>query len=553
MNQLRLYLLTMMAALVMIVTGCGNTHHYDSRLVTADNLIAEDPDSALDLLETLPMTTLPDEADRAYYGLLLSQARYKAYVTATSDSDINRALVYYRSHPSDREKLTRTYIYKGAVMEELNHPDSAMYYYKTAEATAAPDDYFNLGYVKYRMGYLYGSYYTMDGKDLEKYEEAVDCFLHTNDTTYQILSLNNLGCLYRENKPEEAMARFNKAMDLACQTADTDFICAINHSKVVLLFHQGKYEEARRLIQEVLQYQDDELGRDFSFEAANVYARLGLVDSARVFINSALRNNHEDALGRMYHLGSLSELALAQHDSIAYLKFAEESQAIADSLKSNLVKPELFKIENDYDKALIDKNLRQHQLSRIILVALIVAALLAMIIGLWWHHRKVHRYDQLINELRQEATDADSHQDVTIKPTIIDQRLRDFITEHTTLMREVIEECYHAPNSVLSKNIQKIVKYQETNRDAWINLFSYIDMENNDIMTETKKNFPQLEEKDMLMVALTSMGYSCAQIAIIMGYSSAAGIGTMRNRVAKKMGIDCTLVEYVDQFTANNH
>ena len=255
----------------------------------------------------------------------------------------------------------------------------------------------------------------------------------------------------------------------------------------------------------------------------------------------------------MYHLGSLSELALAQHDSIAYLKFAEESQAIADSLKSNLVKPELFKIENDYDKALIDKNLRQHQLSRIILVALIVAALLAMIIGLWWHHRKVHRYDQLINELRQEATDADSHQDVTIKPTIIDQRLRDFITEHTTLMREVIEECYHAPNSVLSKNIQKIVKYQETNRDAWINLFSYIDMENNDIMTETKKNFPQLEEKDMLMVALTSMGYSCAQIAIIMGYSSAAGIGTMRNRVAKKMGIDCTLVEYVDQFTANNH
>ena len=118
MNQLRLYLLTMMAALVMIVTGCGNTHHYDSRLVTADNLIAEDPDSALDLLETLPMTTLPDEADRAYYGLLLSQARYKAYVTATSDSDINRALVYYRSHPSDREKLTRTYIYKGAVMED---------------------------------------------------------------------------------------------------------------------------------------------------------------------------------------------------------------------------------------------------------------------------------------------------------------------------------------------------------------------------------------------------------------------------------------------------
>ena len=29
-------------------------------------------------------------------------------------------------------------------MEELGHPDSAMHYYKTAEVTAAPDDYYNL-------------------------------------------------------------------------------------------------------------------------------------------------------------------------------------------------------------------------------------------------------------------------------------------------------------------------------------------------------------------------------------------------------------------------
>jgi tetratricopeptide (TPR) repeat protein len=553
MNQSRLFILMVMAALVMMVTGCGNTHSYDNRLVAADNLIAEEPDSALTLLESLPTGSMPAEADRAYHGLLLAQARYKAYITATSDSDINRALSYYRNHPSDREKLTRSYIYKGAVMEELGHPDSAMYYYKTAEATAVPDDYFNLGYVKYRMGYLYGSFYAMDGKDLEKYEEAVECFSHTNDTVYQIQAMNNLGCLYRETKPEEAMATFNKAMDLARQTNDTAFICAINHSKVVLLFYQGKYDEARRLIQEALHYQPDGLGRDFCFEAANVYSRLRLVDSARVFINSALQYNHEDALGKMYHLVSLSELALARNDSITYLKYAEESQAIADSLKSNQVKPELFKIENDYDKALIDKNLNSHRLSRIILMALIAVALLAMILGFWWHHRKVHRYDQLINELRKEAVETDVQQEVVIKSMIVDQRLRNFITEHTSLMREVIEECYHAPNSVLSKNIQRIVKYQETNRDAWINLFSYIDMENNNIMTETKKNFPQLEEKELLMVALTSMGYSCAQIAIIMGYSSAAGIGTMRNRVAKKMGIDCTLVEYVDQFTANNH
>ena len=73
-------------------------------------------------------------------------------------------------------------------------------------------------------------------------------------------------------------------------------------------------------------------------------------------------------------------------------------------------------------------------------------------------------------------------------------------------------------------------------------------MENNNIITETQKNFPQLDEKEIMMVALTAMGYSCAQIAIILGYSSAQGITTIRNRVAKKMGINCRLVEYVEKF-----
>ncbi len=143
-----------LAAMVLgaVAPGCRHEPRYDSRLTAADSLLREDPDSALAMLEALapdsPVARSDGEggidfsdADRAYHALLLTQARYKCYVTATSDSDINLALAYFRAHPADHEKLTRAYIYKGAVMEELGHPDSAMLYYKTAEANAAPDDY----------------------------------------------------------------------------------------------------------------------------------------------------------------------------------------------------------------------------------------------------------------------------------------------------------------------------------------------------------------------------------------------------------------------------
>ena len=143
-----------MLVLGATVTGCGGAHRYDSRLTAADSLMRSNPDSALALVEGVSHDSLIREGDRAYRDLLLTQARYRCYITATSDSAINRALAYYRAHPSEREKLTRAYIYKGAVMEELNHPDSAMLYYKHAEAVADPSDYFNLGYVKNAHGHI---------------------------------------------------------------------------------------------------------------------------------------------------------------------------------------------------------------------------------------------------------------------------------------------------------------------------------------------------------------------------------------------------------------
>ena len=186
-------ILVMIVVLVAVVTGCSGAHRYDGRLVAADNLMRNDPDSALALLEDLPTASLTTDGDRAYHGLLLAQARYKAYVTATSDSDINRALSYYRAHSGEREKLTRAYIYKGAVMEELGHPDSAMYYYKSAEATAAPDDYFNLGYCNLRIAELYQTFYYNDSAVVDRMKRAKRNFETIGDTNYLITTIGAQG------------------------------------------------------------------------------------------------------------------------------------------------------------------------------------------------------------------------------------------------------------------------------------------------------------------------------------------------------------------------
>ena len=283
MKRLPVVILVMLV-LGAVVSGCDSTRRYDSRLTAADSLMRSAPDSALTIVDAISRYSLADEGDRAYRDLLLTQARYRCYITATSDSDINRALAWYRVHPADREKLTRAYIYKGAVMEELGHPDSAMLYYKTAETTAAPDDYFNLGYISMRMGALYRDFYSMDGKHIEKYEQALQYLKYTDNTYYQLRCMINLGSLYCLKSPQKSDTILIEALSLAQRIGDTASIVAAAQNIIKNQINQQNYTEAQKLVWLVSNLNTDKIDAAFYIYAAHEYARLKMTDSAEFFL-----------------------------------------------------------------------------------------------------------------------------------------------------------------------------------------------------------------------------------------------------------------------------
>ena len=544
--------------LVAVVTGCGGMHRYDARLAAADSLMHDVPDSALALVQAVDPASLTREGDRAYRDLLLTQARYRCYITATSDSDINRALAYYRHHDSEREKLTRAYIYKGAVMEELGHPDSAMLYYKHAEATADEKDYANLGYVKMRIGTLYTNYYSMDGNDIKKYEEALMCYNNTNDTTSLFLCMNNLGCLYRETNPEKAVQLLQKASFIAKELKDTSFIISNNHALLVQYFYYGRFEEAHALIPQIISCLDQIKDYQLLFLISNVYSRIHVLDSAQFYINKAIINHERDSMPyyQMYFFESLGEYELAKGDTLASLNYHQKSEQIASTLKSNNIKLNILDTEKQFDNDQYVRNRLKSRKLRTSLNIFIAFFLLTVICFACYYYYKKHRYDNLINELKQEyqnqANNLISLHNSIKELKICDENLKDFITSHTTLMQKVLEACYQAPKNVLGKEIKQIVLFQDKNKNNWEKLYHYIDAQYNDIMKTTKQNYPHLHERDLLLLALSCMGYSCAQIAIIMGYSNATTIGGNRLRLAKKMNLKGSLIDYINTFKLLN-
>ena len=96
MKRTFLHFLQLILLAICFITGCQGGKDTVSRLEEAETLIYESPDSALRLLEPIPHPERLQGKEQADYALLLSLARYRCYIPASSDSLIQIAVQYYK-------------------------------------------------------------------------------------------------------------------------------------------------------------------------------------------------------------------------------------------------------------------------------------------------------------------------------------------------------------------------------------------------------------------------------------------------------------------------
>ena len=561
MIRTHVYIWLIISTLAVLSVSCGRVPDYDKRLVEVDSIVATQPAQAKAILLDINPNDLND-ADEAYYNLLLTQACYINYdvLTNANDSIIQRALDYYADHQADKEKFTSSNIYKGAVSEELGKADSAMYYYKTAELYADKKDDFNRGYAQLRMGDLYRQFNAYDGRDIEKFEDALKSFRKVQNNHYLILTLKDLGTLYRYRNAEKAEETLLEAISLAKSKKDTaNYIHSVNNLAYLYYMQSSKAKKdsvaivlykAYQQLQNILALNRIQHLTEYEYATfACVYANEGKVDSASLFLDLAKERygNNPNFYQSTNYLQPMAQIAKANGKMLKYYQFSHISDSIdAESIRNQDIIKVMY-AELDCEKQFkesqdADRRARYYLMASVMLLLLLLALLF---------YRRAHRYDKLVLELkdqsRNQMQDLSGLQGSINELKINDERLKSFISSHMGMMREMIDACYHEPNNRIAENMKRIVKFQDSNRENWVKLYDYIDMEHNNIMTRTREQYPQLNEKDLLLLALTCMGYSYIQTAIIMGYSNATSVSVIKQRLAKKMGLDCSLNEYIER------
>ena len=554
-------------ALVAGVTGCDSMRRYDARLAAADSLMRSAPDSALAIVQALTADSLASEGDRAYRDLLLTQARYRCYVTATSDSDINRALAWYRAHSGEREKLTRALIYKGAVMEELGHPDSAMLYYKQAEATADPDDYFNLGYSKMRIITLYQNQLSVDSSLIPLIKEAIYCFEQIGDTNYLISCYGQLGAIYGINKPDSTENCLTHAIELAQAFKPEKQYTYKSKLASIYYYYHHDYNRAKDLAMDVFCN-----GRAYSHEyqfyyyAVLSYLRLGLTDSAKMVLEAIPAPIC--AVDSMNWFEMVAKIAKAENNFEDYDKYIKMSNDIQVRIISGSKGGELKQSESEYHRTQaeyqVEKVNQGNQLLSFILSIIFTISVLLVLLTV-----------RLKRDIRNSNTEraAIEHELNTIITELQEKQFEQEIKKQTVsqlvgyridALNELFSSIKFKSSKHTQENVRSIVTLSgvikglsevyhimniKLSDDFWEKMKVSVDGEYNGIVSYVEKEYPILTLKELRLFTLLCAGMSPQIIKICLNYSHVNSVTNNRTIIIKqKMGLDLSFEEFVDRY-----
>ena len=394
----------------VLLAGCRQQQADLPRLVELDSLIAVAPDSAAALLEAIPADSLPTAADRAYRALLLTQAKYKADIHAYRLDTINLAVDYF-ADGHDKDKRTRSLLYKGCVMEELPQLDSAMYYYKYAEdmATQSGDTY-HCGYALMRQAWMYQCQYdTRCAIDLYRMAQIAFEACHDNDLTLQ--TLYTTASLYITINPDSALELCNRAMKLSLEMDKARFDYC-NKTLADIYFVKKAYRRSIVFSQAAISSTVD---RDVYFHChqliAQSFAHLGLPDSSQCYLYKSVPplSRHDTLMLK----NTLSIVAAANNDPQAgdlHMHVMDMADTIVNNSSAKVLEQAAF----DYMHS--SAAMKHHDLSRKLSMGLALLAfslvLLAVVVMLI--HRKrsclANENLQLTSKLEQKTSEISSYQ-----------------------------------------------------------------------------------------------------------------------------------------------
>jgi hypothetical protein len=503
------------------------------------------PDSAYAILQKA--SNQDNKRDRAYYDLLITEAKYKVYIPATSDSLINAAVDYF-SDNKDREKNTRAMIYKGAVMSELGNAEEAMKWYKRAESNAAKDDYYNLGYSKMRIAELYQSQLISDTTAILKYKEALPYFKRIENIQYQLKCLSEIGGMYRNYNQGSALYYIKEAISLSKKTNYYYELFSSYGTLAGYYFYNSKYKQAKDIATLAIKSGKEYIqSSEIYYFACDSYAVLGNVDSAEYYLKDFPKSSNPTASLEYYDV--LADIAMAKKDYPTYIKYYKMSDYIGDTTLQRTQQTQLRDIEQKYDNqglTLKNEQMRanNNRLALLASIAVILILVTLIIIMRYRHKAKVDKIeiDSMRYELEQSLEMISAKDDINAD-------LKRTIDSQISITKDLVETSYkyEFDTSKFMKRFRESMTEGKSGSDFLASMRPYVNATHGDMLTRIQSEYTVLTSDDIDVISMVCCNFPLNVMMLYLGYTNTHSVSNKKHLIAKKLGAQ-TIEDFIKTF-----
>ena len=373
-------------------------------LVNAESVMFDHPDSALHILEAMPMPSARrDKENHALWCLLVTQAQYKQMMKIPSDSLVRIAYNYYKPTDNTRRKAIAA-LYMGCINYDLGNIEEAMQYYLAAKTEVDKTDDYKTGYLI--MSSLTNLYLFRDFADyaLDACIKAYDYAVKDSNSRYQMTSLGLLArCYCISNEFPKAIETYQKTAAKAVELGfeNNEYYYSIQKEIALVYTNSWKFEKSLEILKALPKmYQP-------SLLIGTNYLMLNQYDSAYLYLNKDLNTDNvytkKSIYKALYQLGDTPEYRKYLKSYCDSLLFYTDSVMSLDKGKEIIAYKEKYdhqKLITEQQRLKLEKADAQRMLFIITICLIVVIAVVA-----YFYQKRLVRKEITIRKQSEQLQD----------------------------------------------------------------------------------------------------------------------------------------------------
>lgn len=452
---------------ITLFVGCLSSNKETTVILDkAEQCIEHHPDSSLQMLNALHLSSLSTHKGRARYALLKSMAMDKNYIDATSDSLTSIALAYYKKHGTPDDKL-KAYYYNGRICRNNKDYEGAMANYLNAEKYVKDcKDYVSVGRLYNAKTVIYKEIFNLD-MAIKPTEMSGLYYLKGGDTVRYITSLNNMTAIYLTlNKYDSVGVCFSRIKDLekymTIRQKNSYYINLINY-KIA-----KSDSTLTHIVEEYINCFTDKSKISWRV-VADAYLKMGKAEMAYLALKNADGFNNAQNSEGLYHYTAY-EVYRTMGDYRSALDHLEKYQSMSSSKDLNILRSDTKFLEERY---YAQKKELEHKYYIVILLMGVIMFMMLLVISVRYYRDLNNRRMLKLQEMEEQKNVLSNQYEKALSEK---RKLRSLLLKQSfnENLRRTVEERLEILNNFIVSNIsgidmdkslQELARYMENNEE----------------------------------------------------------------------------------------